>query len=41
MTIVDVAVAYPVVQRIIDDTYLLKCSEAFGEQALNILNLAS
>jgi hypothetical protein len=34
-------IPYPIVQRIIDDTYMLKCAEAFSDDSLNILNLAS
>ena len=32
---------YPICQKVLDDTYLLKCAEAFSENTFNILNLAT
>jgi hypothetical protein len=34
-------IPYPIVQRIIDASYTLKCAGAFSEETLNILTLAS
>ena len=39
MTNGDISVPYPVIQRIIDETYVLKCSEAKSGKLLNELAL--
>ena len=34
-------IPHPIVQRIIDDSYLLKCTEDFSDDTHNILKLAA